>query len=53
MIGLRDSDMIQKRVKPRVNYTILRKGGRHIKSKKRERQRSKREIENDRTERNV
>jgi len=42
-----------KRVKPRVNYPILKKGGRHRQSRKRERQQTKREIANDRTERDV
>ena len=42
-----------KRVKPRVNYPILKKGGRHRKSKKRERQHTKQEIANERADRDV
>lgn len=42
-----------KPVKPRVNYPILKKGGRHRQSRKRERQQTKREIANDRAERDV
>ena len=35
--------------KPRINYDILRKGGRHTdhKDRKRERQQSKREVKNE------
>ena len=33
-----------KPVKPRVNYPILKKGGKHLKSRKRDRREAKKEI---------
>lgn len=40
---------MSEKIKPRYNYPILRKGGSHRKSRKNERQKSKREISNELT----
>ena len=39
--------MKQRQVKPRYNYPILKKGGKHLKSRKRERREAKKEIRYD------
>ena len=41
--------MKQRQVKPRYNYPILKKGGKHLKSRKRERREAKKEIRYDET----
>jgi len=41
--------MKQRQVKPRYNYPILKKGGNHLKSRKRERREAKKEIRYDET----
>jgi len=45
--------MKQRQAKPRYNYPILKKGGKHLKSRKRARQLAKKEIRYDESDRDV